>query len=41
VAVAWFATRNAPYNGGVIVGRKWLGDTLFADGFEGEDELQK
>ena len=37
VAVAWFASRNAPHNGGVIVARKWLGDTLFADGFEGED----
>jgi hypothetical protein len=37
VAVAWFANRNAPNNGGVIVGRKWLGDTLFADSFEGED----
>jgi hypothetical protein len=36
VAVAWFATLNA-HTSGVIVGRKWLGDTLFADGFEGGD----
>jgi hypothetical protein len=38
VAVGWFATLNA-HTSGVIVGRKWLGDTLFADSFEGEDSL--
>jgi len=36
-SVAWFATRNAEYNSGVIVGRKWLGDTMFSDGFEDLD----
>jgi len=36
-SVAWFATRNAENNGGVIVGQKWLGDTLFRDSFEGLD----
>jgi hypothetical protein len=37
VTVGWRASRNAPQNSAVIVGRKWLGDSLFADGFEGGD----
>ena len=37
VAVAWFASLNAQQNSQVIVARKWLGDTLFADSFEGGD----
>jgi len=36
VAVAWFATQNANTSG-VIVGQKWLGNTLFFDGFESGD----
>lgn len=35
VAVGWRASTNAEQNSAVIVGQRWLGDSLFADSFEG------